>query len=62
MKNTITFCGYLAIFRAKTGPKVKDQEVRGPVSTTFLEAPPCDLAFGGRILVIAIGKLELFQL
>ena len=39
MKNTITtFCGIL-FFLAQMGPKVKDQEVRGQVTTTFSEAP-----------------------
>ena len=44
------------------GPKVKNQEVRGQVNTTFSEAPPSDLTSGETISVIAIGKLALFQL
>ena len=31
--------GVFGAFLAKTGLKVKDQEVRGQVSNTFLEAP-----------------------
>ena len=50
------------VFLGKMGPKVKDQEVRGQVSTTFSEAHQCDLSYGKRILVVAYGNLTLFQL
>ena len=43
------------------GLKVKDQEVRGQISTTFLEAPNYGLTFGERISVVAYSKLAFFQ-
>ena len=43
-------------------PKVKAQEVRGQVKTTFSEVPQCDLTFSARISVVADGNLALFQL
>ena len=56
------FLRYLAFFWARMGSKVKDQEVRGQVNTSFSEAPPSGLTRGERISVVAAGKLELFQL
>ena len=44
------------------GPKLKDQEVRDQVSTTFSEAPQSDLTSGERISFVAHCILALFQL
>ena len=43
-------------------PKPKDQEVKGQVSTTFLEAPLPSLMSSETISVAVVGKLALFQL
>ena len=46
-------------FRAKKCPKLKDQQVRDQVSTTFSEAPQWDLTFGVRISLVAHCSLLL---
>ena len=51
------FLRYLVLFWAKKSPEVKDQGVRGQVSTTFSKAPQCGLTFGAKILVVADGNL-----
>ena len=56
------FLRYLAFFGAKMGPKPNEGGVKDQVSTTFSEAPPSSLTYCKRILVVAVGKLELFQL
>ena len=56
------FLRYFVFFGAKMGPKPKDQEVRGQISTTFSEASPRSLTSGEEILVVTLGKLTLFQL
>ena len=40
------FLWYLVFFREKTNPKVKGQEVRDQVSTSFSKAPQRYLTFG----------------
>ena len=45
------FLWYLVFFWAKMDPKPKDQEVRGHVSTTFLEALQCGPAYGSTYLI-----------
>ena len=52
----------MVFFWAKMGPKLKDQEVRDQVSTTFSEAPQWDLTSGERISFVAHCILALFQL
>ena len=49
-------------FRAKKGPKLKDQKVRDQVSTTFSEAPNKGLTVCERISLVAYVILALFQL
>ena len=50
------------LFLSRNGLVVKDQEVRGQVSTTFLEDPSCGLTFDKKILVKAHFYLALLQL
>ena len=47
------------VFSGKKDPKLKDQEVRDQVSTTFSEAPQWDLTFGARISLVAHCSLLL---
>ena len=56
------FLRYLAFFGVKMGPKVKDQEVSSKTSTIFPEATQSGLTRGKKVLVVAAGKLKLFQL
>ena len=62
MKNTITFCGIWRFSGEKKGPKPNEEEIKGQVRTKFLKVPPFVLTCHERILVVAVGKLELFQL
>ena len=53
--------GKNGIFKVKNRPVIKNQEVRGQVSTTFLEAPNSGLTVSENIFVGVRLKLALFQ-
>ena len=48
------------VLRYKNRPANKDHEVRGQVSTTFLESPNSGLTDGEKCFVVAPLKLALF--
>ena len=49
------------LFKVKNRPVIKNQEVRGHVSTIFSEAPNSGLTVSENIFVVARLKLALFQ-
>ena len=49
------------LFKVKNRLTNKDQEVRGQVSTTFLEAPNSGLTVGEFFFVLGLLKLASFQ-
>ena len=49
------------LFKVKNRPVIKNQEVRGQVSTTFSEASNSGLTVSENIFVAARLKLALFQ-
>ena len=61
MKKTIAFCS-IWVFLSTNGLVVKDQEVRGQVSTTSLEGPSYGLTYDEKSLVKPHFYLALLQL
>ena len=53
--------GKNGLFKVQNRLVIKNQEVRGQVSTTFSEAPNSGLTVSGNIFVVARLKLVLFQ-
>ena len=53
--------GKNGLFKVKNRPVIKNQEVRGHVSTIFSEAPNSGLTVSENIFVVARLKLALFQ-
>ena len=62
LKIWLLFVLFGGFFWEKMGAKVKDQEVRGQVSSIFLEAPNWGLTASERTFVIADCNLVLIQL
>ena len=61
IKHTITFCSTWSFFWEKMDQKVKGDEVKDQITTTFSEASNSGVTYS-EILVVANVKLALFQL
>ena len=53
--------GKNGLFKVKNRPVIKNQEVRGHLSTIFSQAPNSGLTVSENIFVVARLKLALFQ-